>query len=133
MGNNHISSDPSPTSMTTLKIILEGLSEAKANDICQLDVRSLTDITDFMVIASGTSHRHVHAMADQIREAALQHHLRPIGIEGDSENDWILIDFSDVVAHIMMPETRQFYSLERLWDYHLSAAVQNKSGTPSDN
>ena len=105
------------------------LEEAKANDVSQLDVRALTDITDFMVIASGTSHRHVHAMADRIREAARGQSLRPIGIEGDLENDWILIDFSDVVVHLMIPQVRQFYGLEQLWNDNLSrgSKLQNDS------
>ena len=89
------------------------------DSICQLDVRNLTDITDFMIIASGSSHRHVHAMADRIREAARKQSFRPIGIEGDSENDWVLMDFSDVVVHLMMPAAREFYNLESLWNDHL--------------
>jgi len=102
------------------QVIVAELEEAKANDICQLDVRKLTDITDFMIIASGTSHRHVHAMADRVRDAARRQKFRPIGSEGESENEWILIDFSDVIVHLMMPEVRLFYSLERLWNEHLT-------------
>ena len=109
-----------------LRLILGALDEAKAQDICQIDVRKLTDITDFMVIASGTSHRHVHAMAERVREAAHQRQLRPIGIEGEAENDWILIDYADVVVHVMMPQVREFYSLERLWNDHLGEAVQHR-------
>ena len=93
-----------PASADVLRLILDALEEAKAVDICQLDVRKLTDITDFMVIASGTSHRHVHAMAERVREAARQQQLRPIGIEGEAENDWILIDYAEVVVHVMMPQ-----------------------------
>ena len=106
------------------QVIVIELEEAKANDICQLDVRKLTDITDFMVIASGTSHRHVHAMADRVRDAARRHNFRPIGLEGELENNWILIDFSDVVVHLMMPEVRHFYSLERLWNEHLTKSSE---------
>ena len=101
-------------------------------DICQLDVRNLTDITDFMIIASGSSHRHVHAMADRIREAARKQSFRPIGIEGDSENDWILIDFSDVVVHLMMPEVREFYNLESLWNDHLGRISKTQHDSSSD-
>ena len=106
------------------QVIVEELEEAKANDICQLDVRKLTDISDFMIIASGTSHRHVHAMADRVRDAARRHNFRPIGLEGELENNWILIDFSDVLVHLMMPEVRQFYSLERLWNEHLTKSSE---------
>ena len=106
------------------QVIVEELEEAKANDICQLDVRKLTDISDFMIIASGTSHRHVHAMADRVRAAARRNNFRPIGLEGELENNWILIDFSDVLVHLMMPEVRQFYSLERLWNEHLTKSSE---------
>ena len=115
-----------------LRLILGALDEAKAEDIRQLDVRKLTDITDFMVIASGTSHRHVHAMAERIREAARQKQLLPIGIEGEAENDWILMDYADVVVHLMMPQVREFYNLERLWNDHLGEAVQHRRDTLSD-
>ena len=83
-----------PETASVLRLILEALGEAKAEDIRQLDVRKLTDITDFMVIASGTSHRHVHAMAEKVGEAARQKQVRPIGIEGETENDWILMDYT---------------------------------------
>jgi ribosome-associated protein len=122
-----------PASAGVLRLILDALEEAKAVDICQLDVRKLTDITDFMVIASGTSHRHVHAMAERVREAARQQQLRPIGVEGEAENDWILIDYADVVVHVMMPQVREFYSLERLWNDHLSEAVRHRRDKFSDS
>ena len=114
------------------QVIVIELEEAKANDICQLDVRNLTDITDFMIIASGTSHRHVHAMADRVRDAARRHNFRPIGLEGELENNWILIDFSDVVVHLMMPEVRHFYSLERLWNEHLTKSSKVLQDDPAE-
>ncbi len=120
-------------SVDILRLILDVLEEAKAEDIRQLDVRKLTDITDYMVIASGTSHRHVHAMAERVREAAHQKQLRPIGVEGEVENDWILMDYADVVVHLMMPEVREFYSLERLWNNHLGQVVQHRRDTVSDS
>ena len=113
-------------SMSTLHLILDALDEAKAENIYQMDVRKLTDITDFMVIASGTSHRHVHAMAKRVREAAMEKRFQLIGVEGDRENDWILMDYNDVVVHLMMPQIREFYSLERLWNDHFDETVQGK-------
>ena len=124
---------PLPASAGVLRLILDALDEAKAEDIRQLDVRKLTDITDFMVIASGTSHRHVHAMAERVREAARQKQLRSIGIEGEAENDWILIDYADVVVHLRMPQAREFYSRERLWNDHLGEAVQHRRNALSDS
>ena len=131
MGDDNTRTPPASTGV--LRLILDALEEAKAVDICQLDVRKLTDITDFMVIASGTSHRHVHAMAERVREAARQQQLRPIGIEGEAENDWILIDYAEVVVHVMMPQVREFYSLERLWNDHLGEAVQHRRDKFSDS
>ncbi len=122
-----------PASAGILRLILDALDEAKAEDIRQLDVRKLTDITDFMVIASGTSHRHVHAMAERVRDVASRIRLRPIGIEGEAENDWILMDYADVVVHLMMPQVREFYSLERLWNDHLGEVVQHRRDMLSDS
>ena len=115
---------PSTTSaddrtMRLSSLIRTTLEDAKAIDICQLDVRGLTDITDYMVIASGTSHRHVHALSNHISQATVTIGARPIGIEGLEENEWILIDFADVVVHLLIPRTREFYSLEKLWDSNL--------------
>ena len=122
-----------PASEDVLRLILDALDEVKADDIRQLDVRKLTDITDFMVIASGTSHRHVHAIAERVREAARKKQLRPIGIEGETENDWILMDYADVVVHVMMPQVREFYSLERLWNDHLGEVVKRQRDKLSDS
>ena len=121
------------TSEGVLRLILDALDEAKAEDIRQLDVRKLTDITNFMVVASGTSHRHVHAMAERVRETGRQKELHPIGIEGEAENDWILMDYADVVVHLMMPQVRQFYCLERLWNSHLGEAVKHRRDVLSDS
>ena len=132
MGINDINAGESSFSIQALRLIIRELEEAKAYDICQLDVRNLTDITDFMVIASGSSHRHVHAMADRIRESTRKESFRPIGIEGDSENDWVLMDFSGVVVHLMMPEVREFYKLESLWNDHLGRISTTQHDSSSD-
>jgi ribosome-associated protein len=130
-----MSDNDSRTSRATagvLRLILNVLDEVKAENIRQLDVRKLTDITNFMIIASGTSHRHVHAMAERVRAATRQIQLSPIGIEGEAENNWILIDYADVVVHLMMPQVREFYSLERLWNDRLGEGAQYCADTPSD-
>ena len=115
MGTNDINASGSSCSNQALRLIIRELEEAKAYDICQLDVRNLTDITDFMVIANGTSHRHVHALAERVREAARQKQVRLIGIEGEVENDWILMDYLDCVLHVLVPEMRDRYRLEQIW------------------
>ena len=105
-------------------IVLTALEDAKANDVRQLDVRRLTDITDWMVVASGTSTRHVLALADHVRIQVKAQGLSPIGTEGESGSDWVLLHYGDVVVHLMLPDTRGFYDLEGLWDDRLSRVVQ---------
>ena len=117
--------DPSAETTEELKaIVLAALEGAKANDVRQLDVRRLTDITDWMVVASGTSTRHVLALADHVRTQVKAQGLSPIGTEGESGSDWVLLDYGDVVVHLMLPDTRGFYDLEGLWDDRLSRVVQ---------
>lgn len=97
-------------------LISVSLDDGKAEDIRVLDVRSLTNITDYMVVASGRSSRQVKALTDRVLEAARARDIRPLGVEGENAGEWVLIDFGDVVVHTMQPETRDFYQLEKLWD-----------------
>ena len=100
----------------TLKTLaIDALEELKARDITQLDVAKLTDVTDLMVIASGTSTRHVSALAQNLVEKAKEQGLQPRGVEGGDNADWVLVDLGDVIVHIMLPEARALYDLERLW------------------
>ena len=120
-----IIADPGAQTTEELKtIVLAALEDAKANDVRQLDVRRLTDITDWMVVASGTSTRHVLALADHVRTQVKAQGLSPIGTEGESGSDWVLLDYGDVVVHLMLPDTRGFYDLEGLWDDRLSRVLQ---------
>ena len=96
-------------------IVTTALKDVKAVDIEVIDVQGLTSITDRMVIASGTSSRHLKALADNVVLKAKEHGFTALGIEGESDAGWILVDLADVVVHIMMPDTREFYSLEKLW------------------
>ncbi|MGM0521335.1 MAG: ribosome silencing factor [Pseudomonadota bacterium] len=100
---------------TLKKLAIEALEELKARDITQLDVAKLTDVTDLMVIASGTSTRHVSALAQNIVEKAKAEGLQPRGVEGGNNADWVLVDLGDIIVHIMLPEARALYDLERLW------------------
>ncbi len=97
-------------------VALAALDEIKAIDVRVLDVRSLTDITDFMIVASGRSNRQVRALADEVVEQAALRGVRPLGVEGFDQGTWVLVDLGDVVVHVMQPATRDFYQLERLWD-----------------
>ncbi len=101
---------------TIEKLIYDVLVYAKGQDIRVLDVRKVTDFTDLMVIVSGTSNRHVVSMAEKVREAMRDFGRKALGTEGEKPGDWVLVDFGDVVVHIMRPQTRDFYNLEKLWN-----------------
>ncbi len=101
---------------TLVDLVKGTLLDSKGRDIHVLDVQKLTDITDFMVIVSGTSSVHIRSMTDKLVEAMHKQNLRPVGIEGVDPGDWVLIDCGDVVVHLMRPQTRDFYNLEKLWD-----------------
>ena len=96
--------------------VIDALADMKALDVRFLDVRGLTDIADFMVIASGTSDRHVRSVAQRVVEKAKEAGFRPHGIEGQQDADWVLIDLNEMIVHVMLPRVREFYGLEKLWD-----------------
>lgn len=96
-------------------IVVKALDDLKARDVVEIDVRGKTSITDLIVIASGTSSRHVKSIADEVVKSAKQAGLPPIGVEGEREAEWVLVDLGDVIVHVMLPRTREFYGLERLW------------------
>jgi ribosome-associated protein len=96
-------------------LAVEALEEVKAKDIVRLDVRNLTTVTDFMIVASGTSNRHVKALADAVADKAREAGHRPIGVEGAEGSEWILLDLQDTLVHVMLPRVREFYNLEKLW------------------
>ncbi|MBT3430632.1 MAG: ribosome silencing factor [Proteobacteria bacterium] len=103
--------------------IVEALDDAKAANILELDIRLLTQIADWMVVASGTSTRHVLALAARLREAGVRHGLKPTGVEGENGGEWVLLDFGDLIVHLMLPATREFYDLEGLWNERLGAQL----------
>jgi ribosome-associated protein len=98
-----------------VKLAITALEEIKAQDITTIDVRGKTSITDFMLIASGTSSRHVKSLVDNVLEKVKEQGVRPIGTEGMDTGEWALLDLGDIVVHVMLPTARQFYDLERLW------------------
>ncbi|MEC9375695.1 MAG: ribosome silencing factor [Pseudomonadota bacterium] len=98
-----------------LKFTQVVLKDLKARDIYTLDVQNLTSIADYLVIASGTSKRHVQSVSENLMQTAKQAGEIPIGIEGKENGEWVLIDLTDVVIHIMQPSVRELYKLEDLW------------------
>ncbi len=107
---------------TILTLVIKTLTDYKAHDITHLDVQQLTPITDHMVICTGTSRRHVQALASHLIATAKDDQIRVLSTEGLTEGEWVLIDLTDVVVHVMQAETRQFYSLEKLWSPQLAQA-----------
>jgi len=96
-------------------LVVHAIEDLKGREVARLDVAALTDVTDIMVLASGTSSRHVKSIADNVIEQARLAGERPIGVEGADGGEWILVDFGDVVVHVMGEEARRFYALEKLW------------------
>jgi ribosome-associated protein len=109
-------------------VVMAALADVKGTQIRVIDVCGLTSITDRMIIVSGTSTRHIRALADNVVLRAKQHGFPVLGVEGEDSTGWILVDLADVVVHVMMPETRAFYALEKLWsvgDHDTASADQS--------
>lgn len=98
-----------------LEIVINALEDRKAQDIKVLNVQNMSNVTDYMIIASGQSNRQVVAIADSVIEQTKAHELRPLGHEGTDSGEWVLVDLGDVIVHVMQPEVRDFYQLEKLW------------------
>jgi ribosome-associated protein len=109
-------SRPKKRSAALLRGLTAALEDIKAVDVKVIDVRSLTDVLDTLIIATGTSDRHVRAIAARVIDQAKGSGLRPLGTEGEREGEWVLVDLQDIVVHVMLPRVREFYALERLWE-----------------
>ena len=103
--------------------VMQVLDDMKGIEIRKLDVRDMTDITDYMIIASGTSSRHVNALVDAVQDELRKDKINPFGSEGQEQGDWVLLDFTDVIVHVMKPEARVFYDLEKWWDEDMRELV----------
>lgn len=104
--------------------IIDALEDLKGQKIVELDVREMSDVTDFLIIVNGTSNRHVKSLANNVVEELKAKGHRPLGVEGQDAGEWVLVDFGDAVVHVMLPATRDFYELEKLW----SKVPANRSG-----
>ena len=106
-------------------IVMSALEDMKAVNPTVLDVRGLTDIADTLIVASGNSDRHVRSIADRVIEYSKKAAYRPMGVEGERDGEWVLVDLQDVIVHVMLPRVREFYRLEDLWD--VSAAARESA------
>ena len=107
--------NPAPSTLQLLECVREATEELKAKDLVEIDVIGKSSVADYMVIASGTSSRHVKSIADEVVKFAKKLGVMPLGVEGEREAEWVLVDLGDVVVHVMLPRVREFYALERLW------------------
>ena len=104
--------------------LIEGaLEDMKAKDMVTIDVRGRSTVTDYMVVASGTSKRHVASVAQEVLDKLKAQGVLPIGVEGQDVGEWVLVDVGSVIVHVMMPDARDFYDIERLW----SVASENRN------
>ena len=104
------------TSVATIKKnVIEALEDIKGFDIIELDVRKLTSITDYMIITSASSTRQTRALANNVHDKMKELNVEIVGIEGEGEGDWVLVDIGDIIVHIMTPTTRAYFNLEELW------------------
>lgn len=106
---------PPPSVEQLLACVQQATEELKAKDVVSIDVRGKASFADYIVIASGTSSRHVKSIADEVVRFAKNLDMMPLGVEGEREAEWVLVDLGDVVVHVMLPRVRELYALERLW------------------
>ncbi|MGH8036317.1 MAG: ribosome silencing factor [Stenotrophomonas sp.] len=107
--------NPAPSNEQLLECVRKATEELKAKDLVEIDVIGKSSVADYMVIASGTSSRHVKSIADEVVKFAKNLGVMPLGVEGEREAEWVLVDLGDVIVHVMLPRVREFYALERLW------------------
>ncbi len=111
----NLSSTQTRPDPTLLSLIHTALSKLKAQKITELPIGDISSVADLMVVASGSSTTHVKAIAEEIIECSKKHTYKPLGVEGIDAAEWVLVDLGDIIVHIMLPQTRVFYDLERLW------------------
>ncbi len=110
------------------KLTINSLEDLKGQDIVALDVADRTSVTDWMIVVTGTSARHVKSLANEVVEKSKEAGVRPLGVEGEEDGNWILVDLGDVLTHVMTRESRDFYALEKLWAVEESAEEPASEG-----
>lgn len=106
---------PPPSVPELLASVRKATEELKAKDLVEIDMRGRASFADYMIVVSGTSSRHVKSIADEVVRFAKNLDVMPLGVEGEREAEWVLVDLGDIVVHVMLPRVRELYALERLW------------------
>ncbi len=112
--------------------VIEALEDVKAQDVRCIDIKDISDFADFMIVASGTSDTHVKALAREASDKLRRLGVKPLNEDGADVGEWVLVDFGDVVLHVMRPEVREYYDLEKLWDEDVRKLVQSHRETTKD-
>jgi len=103
------------TTDTLQDLVIQAMDDLKAENINHINLEGVSGFTDRMIFASGNSNRHVKSIAQSVIDASKKANIPPLGVEGEDIGDWVLVDLGDIVVHVMLPETRDFYEIERLW------------------
>jgi ribosome-associated protein len=111
-----------------LKIVLDELDERKGLQITTLDVRDKTSFTDYMVLVTGTSNRHLNSLCENVSTKVEENGVKPLGLEGGIGADWVLLDIGDVIVHAMIAQARDFYQLEKLWSVDRPKEIEKQAG-----
>ena len=119
-----LSQNELPDPRETRDLAVDVLEDTKAQDIQVIDLTERSSFADYMIVASGTSSRQVKAMADRLVQRAKSRGITPLGVEGATDAEWVLVDLNDIIVHLMLPKTRAFYNLEKLWE----ASKDRRSG-----
>lgn len=106
-------------------VVIKALEDVKGEEIVCLNVSKMTEISDYMVVASGNTNRQVKALVNNVLEEARNKGVKPLGVEGQAQGEWVLIDLTDVIVHVMLPKVRDFYDLESLWSMSPGKAGRN--------
>lgn len=109
------------------QLVLDTIDGMKGIDVLELDVKDKTSVTDLLIIVSGTSSRHVKSIASSVAVEAKRQGSKPLGVEGETQGEWVLVDLGDIIVHVMQPQVRQFYDLEKLWSFDESVETAAKS------